>query len=288
MDWLRLWHDMPTDPKWRVIAKRSGQTIPTVIAVYNFLLVNASANANERGRTHNFNDEDVAAALDISEAEVRSIIDAMQGRVLDGEYLTGWAKRQPKREDGASERAKQWRERTRTQTNASERTRTDENANETAANASERPDTDTDTDTDIITPPSPLKGALKETAKRLHANHPAARRDIGVGQIEKHLRAILRHKPHRNEKAIAYLGELADRHQRWCQSSDWTKDDGQFAKGLDNWLAPTKDRYEQEPTTNVCAIPAAHKTPMGAAKYENYNPNAEFQKWADGLFGSKA
>ncbi len=25
--WLRLWHDMPTDPKWRVIAKRSGQSI---------------------------------------------------------------------------------------------------------------------------------------------------------------------------------------------------------------------------------------------------------------------
>ena len=59
--WLRLWHDMPTDPKWRTIARVSGQTISAVIATYIHLLVTAS-NASERGRTHQANAEDLASA----------------------------------------------------------------------------------------------------------------------------------------------------------------------------------------------------------------------------------
>ncbi len=42
--WLRLWHDMPNDPKWRTIARVSGQPIATVMAVYIHLLVSASRN----------------------------------------------------------------------------------------------------------------------------------------------------------------------------------------------------------------------------------------------------
>ncbi len=119
--WVRLWHDMPTDPKWRVIAKRSGRSIAEVIAVFTMMLTNASANANERGRTQNWSDEDAAAALDIETEHVAAIREAMQGKILEGDKLSGWEKRQPKREDGAAERAKEWRERKRTQTNAQER-----------------------------------------------------------------------------------------------------------------------------------------------------------------------
>ncbi len=126
-DWVRLWHDMPTDPKWRGIARRSGQRIGDVIAVFNFMMVNASANANERGRTHNMFADDIACALDIETEAVQAIFDAMMGKVWDGEgRLTGWQKRQPKREDSSAERAKRWRdERKRTQANASERPETE-------------------------------------------------------------------------------------------------------------------------------------------------------------------
>lgn len=144
--WVRLWHDMPTDPKWRVIARKSGQRVGDVIAVFNFLMVSASANADERGRTQNVVCEDLAAALDLSESDVEAIITAMTGKVIteDG-YLTGWEKRQPKREDSSAERAKAWRdERKRTQ-----------------ANAQERPDADADADTELKkekATPSPKKG----------------------------------------------------------------------------------------------------------------------------------
>ncbi len=118
--WLRLWHDMPNDPKWRTIARASKQSIPIVVSVYLHVLVNAS-NATERGRTQNLQPEDIASALDLEIDQVTAVITAMQGRVLDGDYLTGWEKRQPLREDGAAQRSKEWRERNRTQPNATER-----------------------------------------------------------------------------------------------------------------------------------------------------------------------
>jgi hypothetical protein len=137
--WLRLWHDMPTDPKWRTISKVSGQRIGDVIAVFTHLLVCAS-NATERGRTQSFNSEDVASALDLETEQVEAIIQAMQSRVLDGDLLKGWEIRQVAREDGSAERAKAWRE--------------DKKAKQLAIpNATERkqtPDKDKDTDKEEI------------------------------------------------------------------------------------------------------------------------------------------
>lgn len=122
--WLRLWHELPNDPKWRTIAKVSGQPISVVIAVYIHLLVDASTNT-ERGRTHaNATNEDIASALDIGTTEVHSVIAAMQNRVLNDDWIIGWEKRQPEREDGSAERAKAWREQQKTQPNARERKRT--------------------------------------------------------------------------------------------------------------------------------------------------------------------
>lgn len=107
--WFRVWSDMVNDPKWRTISRKSGQKIGDVIAVYMHMLTCAS-NASERGRTEGWCDEDVATALDIDIEQVAAIREAMQGRVLDGDYLTGWEKRQPLKEDGSAERARAWRE----------------------------------------------------------------------------------------------------------------------------------------------------------------------------------
>ena len=122
--WFRLWTDMVNDPKWRTIARVSKQEISRVLSVYLHMMTCAS-NATERGRTQGWCDEDIATALDIETSDVQSIREAMQGRVLDGDYLTGWEKRQPLREDGAADRAKAYRERQKelkqTQENATER-----------------------------------------------------------------------------------------------------------------------------------------------------------------------
>jgi hypothetical protein len=150
MNWVRLWQDMPTDPKWRVVAKRSGRPLSEVLAVFVHMLTNAGANATERGVLERWCHDDIAAALDMEPEHVEAIYDAMQGKTLQGDALTGWEKRQPKREDGSAERAKAWRERNRTQ-----------------ANAEKRPDTETDTDTDTEknNTPLPPTGDEPEPAK---------------------------------------------------------------------------------------------------------------------------
>jgi hypothetical protein len=131
--WLRLWSDMPNDPKWRTISKSSKQSIASVMAVYLHIIVSAS-NATERGRTHDVCNEDVASALDLECEQVDAIVNAMQGRVLDGDHVSGWDKRQPSREDGSAERSKAWRESKKTvnqgETGNSEGNKTEPNAAE--------------------------------------------------------------------------------------------------------------------------------------------------------------
>ncbi|WP_071580297.1 hypothetical protein [Pseudomonas aeruginosa] len=85
--WLRLWHDMPNDPKWRTIARVSGQPVALVQAVYLHLL----SMRHEMSRaSRDFTTEDLASALDVTDEQIVNVIDAMQGRVLDGDALTGW------------------------------------------------------------------------------------------------------------------------------------------------------------------------------------------------------
>lgn len=152
--WVRLWHDMPTDPKWRTIARKAGQRVGDVIAVFNFLMVNASGNALERGKVAGLDCEDVATALDLEDSDVRAILTAMRGKVLDADdFLTGWEKRQPKREDStASVRKAAWKER---QKNAPERSGTQGNAPEIDADAEK--DSSVAKATGADAPPDPVK-----------------------------------------------------------------------------------------------------------------------------------
>jgi hypothetical protein len=97
MDWLRLWHDMPNDPKWTTIARKSGEPISLVIAMYVHMLVDASRNVT-RGHV-TVTPEDLASALNVTDEQVTAVLNAMQGRVIEDCELLGWNKRQPKRED---------------------------------------------------------------------------------------------------------------------------------------------------------------------------------------------
>lgn len=164
MSWVRLWIDMPTDPKFRVIAKKAGRPLAEVISVFVTMMTNAGANANERseqrndrGELTNWSDEDVAAALDMEAEHVEAIRSAMQGKTLDGNKLKGWEKRQPKREDNSAERSKAWRERKRTQPTAEKRPDTDSEA-----------DTDSDTASAVVEIALPSISDLKTLSDKLH------------------------------------------------------------------------------------------------------------------------
>ena len=175
-NWVRLWEDMPTDPKWRVIAKRSSRPISEVISVFIFMMTNAGA-SGERGSLSGWDDEDIAAALDMEGEDVSSIREAMQGKTLEGDHLTGWEKRQPKREDQSTQRVREYRER-----KAEESKR-----GETHRNAPEEKRIDTDTDitsslrSDVSAParePKPIEILSKCLSKKTAADVIAHRKAL--------------------------------------------------------------------------------------------------------------
>lgn len=157
--WLRLWHDMPTDPKWRTIARHSKQSIALVQATYLHLLVSASRNVT-RGHAE-VTTEDLASALDCDDEQIEAILNAMQGRVLDGMSLSGWETRQPKREDAGDDQgpAKSAAERKRAQR---EREKQRESGSTVTSSHDESrsftTDKDKDKEEEKETPPLPPRG----------------------------------------------------------------------------------------------------------------------------------
>lgn len=144
--WLRLWHDMPHDPKWRTVARHSGQSICLVQAVYLHLLVDASRNVT-RGHA-SVTTEDLASALDCDESQIDAVLQAMQGRVLDGQEVTGWDKRQPKREDAGDPEsgAKPAAQRKREQRDRDRQAKKTGQCHDESRNVTTDKDTDTDTE----------------------------------------------------------------------------------------------------------------------------------------------
>lgn len=145
MQWFRSHHGAPTDNKLGLIAQKKGIARPVVIAVWWYVLDYASQNT-PRGTISGLNVEEAAFAIGADEADIEACLAGFQERsMIDGDTLTAWDARQPKREDDSSERVKRLRDKKKSDV-------TPCNADETHGNA---PDTDTEqTREDSPNPPS--------------------------------------------------------------------------------------------------------------------------------------
>lgn len=114
IDWFRWHHGSVNDPKFGLVAKKAKARVGDVIAVWALVLEQASANT-ERGTFGAIDCEATDFLLDADDGTTARILDAMQGRALvDGERVTRWEERQPKRErvdTTAAERKRAQRER---------------------------------------------------------------------------------------------------------------------------------------------------------------------------------
>lgn len=102
MAWFR-WHEgTSSDPKFHLIARKSGQPAAFALAIWAMLLERASA-AEVRGDVSGFDCESADAALGMPDGAAQAIYDAMvaKGMVVDGR-LAKWEERQPKKEDATS------------------------------------------------------------------------------------------------------------------------------------------------------------------------------------------
>lgn len=157
--WFRSWHGAPTDSKWLGISRKSGVPTGTVVAIVWALLDRASQ-SHERGTIGGYDADGLACFFGCEPEQVEAVIQAMiDKKILDNSLkFTGWEKHQPKREDGASERSKAWRERNRTQPNANERKRS--------------LDTDTDTDIKLDSCPKRVRTTYPEDFEKFWSAYP--------------------------------------------------------------------------------------------------------------------
>jgi hypothetical protein len=114
IDWFRWHHGSVTDPKFQLVARKAGASLPDVLAVWAYVLEQASA-AEERGHYGEIDAEAVDCMFGFPSTETRTadILKAMEARgLLAGGVVGSWEKRQPKREDDtAAERKRRQRER---------------------------------------------------------------------------------------------------------------------------------------------------------------------------------
>lgn len=108
MDWFRWWHGTVTDPKFQWVARKSGQPVGSVIAVWAALLECASTatqgNADAtRGNVASFDCTDYDVALGFEDGTVQAIFSAMEQKGLIADRcIAKWNERQPKREDSGN------------------------------------------------------------------------------------------------------------------------------------------------------------------------------------------
>lgn len=107
--WFRVHHGMPFDPKWQLVASRSGQPRHMILAVWAALL-DCASQADDRGSVADFDVETVAVALDAEQGAVEAVITAMRclsRPMIDADNrIPSWPKRQPKREDNSTDRVR--------------------------------------------------------------------------------------------------------------------------------------------------------------------------------------
>lgn len=100
MDWFRWHHGSVTEPKFQLVARKSGASLPDVLAVWAYILETASQSV-ERGDFGSVDCEALDCLFNFppTDSRTEAILKAMEGRGLTvGSRIQAWDKRQPKRE----------------------------------------------------------------------------------------------------------------------------------------------------------------------------------------------
>lgn len=116
MDWFRWHHGSVNDPKFQLVARKSGASVAEVIAVWATLLESASM-SEPRGSLGQLDFEAIDCFLGLTEGLSHTIKRVMSERGLldtDSSTVSSWKKRQPAREREdltSTDRVRAYRER---------------------------------------------------------------------------------------------------------------------------------------------------------------------------------
>jgi hypothetical protein len=279
MEWFRVYHGISADDKWPLIARRSGQPVAYVVAVWIALLECASS-AEDRGSIARFDPESVDAQLQMPEGAAQSIVDAlscgMRPRIVAGR-IVNWEKRQPVREDSSAERTRKWRERKEARRDASEtQVKRDGDAPVTHGDADEtrcdapvtpRLEKRREEKTRLNTPPLPPAGGSDGDDPPLdHNTQPRAGKQEPPGfpdfwqaypkKTGKNAAAAAWQKA-RDRPALAVILAAVERQKTWPQ---WLRDGGQYIPNPATWI--NQGRWNDEPPDVQARASPSEKTLM--------------------------
>ena len=240
MEWLRWYIGCSTDPKFRVVAKKTGHPVASVLAVWAMLLERAGT-SEDRGSISGFDCESADAALDLDDGSACAILDTLteKGLIVSG-AVAKWQERQPIRErieDSSTERVKAYREKKKLELcNASE---TPCNASETPCNAMKRHETPRldkirEEKSNINTPPLPPAGG-RGSVSGFEDFWNAYPKKTGKKAAEK---AWIKARDRPDTPEVLDALE-----QQKC-SAQWRKDGGQFIPNPATWI--NQGRWQDE------------------------------------------
>lgn len=243
MGWFRVYDEITDDPKVQNLSDK----------LFRFWINILALTKRYGGRLPA--DSDIAFHLRMTEAKVAEGIALLTNREEPfieqfdrGRRPHNWSGRQYE-SDSSTERVKKHRQKQGVDvswnTDGALRETSSESEQKQRQNRTE--DSGLPFDTLGKTPEEMFVEEIHNTATLIHDRHPVLRRDIGMGAIEKKLLTICRRHP--KSKRFDILREVNQNHEASCAGEGWTKQGGEFAKSLDNWLAPTMERWAVKPSS---------------------------------------
>lgn len=240
IDWFRWHHGSVTDPKFQLVARKSKQALASVIAVWAFVLEQASA-SEDRGTFGTIDCEAIDCLLGLEDGATAAILAAMGERgLVDDGTVSAWEKRQPKRErtdNTSTERSRAHRDRQRQSQQDGEKQRhaTPEIDDATPCNATKhqkKPRGEESREEKKNTPPTPQEGGFDE----FWSAYP---KKVGKDDARK---AFLKRKPDGELLALMLAAIAAQR-----ESQAWTRDGGQYIPNPSTWLNQGRWQDETDP-----------------------------------------
>lgn len=183
MNWL-CWHvGTVTDPKFRLIAKRTKTQPGVVVAIWAYLLELAGG-GKERGSIASFDGEIAEEALGFDAELIRDVLQEFQSRgLVDGEQISKWKDRQNVTN---AERAREWREQRKAQREQNEQNDVREHTR-SFANATDIQTDKTDIQTKKEEEAAPPTAAPRPKACRLPDDWIPQPEDFPAEQIAREL-----------------------------------------------------------------------------------------------------
>lgn len=240
IDWFRWHHGSVTDPKFQLVARKSKQALASVIAVWAFVLEQASA-SEDRGSFGTIDCEAIDCLLGLEDGATDAILAAMGERgLVDDGAVSAWEKRQPKRErtdNTSTERSRTHRDRQRQAQQDGEKQRhaTPEIDDATPCNATQhqkKPRGEESREEKKNTPPTPQGGGFDE----FWSAYP---KKVGKDDAR---RAFQKRKPDGELLALMLAAIAAQR-----ESQAWIRDGGQYIPNPSTWLNQGRWQDETDP-----------------------------------------